>query len=145
MNITFKEITKNNLYPLSLLKLTAEQEKFVASNIYSVAQSKFHPDWHPLGIYNDDTLIGFFMYGVDDTDNTMWIIRMMIDIEHQGKGYGKEAMRMMLERIRTGHEHKEVFLCFVPTNERAKKMYESFGFTDTGKFEDDEMIYNLKF
>lgn len=145
MEITFKEITKDNLYPLSLLKMGEGQDKFVAPNIYSVAQSKFHPDWQPLGIYLGEELIGFFMYGVDDSDNTMWIIRMMIDVTHQGKGYGKVAMAKLLERIKTEHSYNDIYLCFVPANERAKKMYESFGFTDTGKFEDDEHIYKLSF
>lgn len=143
MEITFKEITKDNLYPLSLLKLGEGQDKFVAPNMYSVAQSKFHPAWLPLGIYLGEELIGFFMYGVDDEDNTMWIIRMMIDVKFQGKGYGRESLGKLIEHIKANENCSDIFLSFVPGNDRAKNLYEQYGFTDTGRVESGEIVYKL--
>jgi diamine N-acetyltransferase len=144
MNITFKEVTKDNLYALSMLKVSSEQNNFVAPNTYSVAQSKFYPSWMPLGVYDDEVPVGFFMYGIDNTDKALWIIRMMIDEKFQGKGYGRHALEKLIERIKMNNNYSEVFLSFVPGNERAKKLYESVGFKDTGRIEEDEIVYRLQ-
>ncbi|MBR5424551.1 MAG: GNAT family N-acetyltransferase [Clostridia bacterium] len=56
----------------------------------------------------------------------------MIDRRHQQKGYGKEAMRLALDFIRTfpAGEAKYCWLSYEPENEVAKKLYASFGFEE---------------
>ncbi|MDQ3022240.1 MAG: hypothetical protein M3R36_16955 [Bacteroidota bacterium] len=43
MNIILREVTKENYLEAIKLKVTLEQNNFVASNIFSIAQSKFYP------------------------------------------------------------------------------------------------------
>ena len=65
----------------------------------------------PFGIYDDDTPVGFLMigYGADEEwidapayareGYTLW--RLMIDRAYQGCGYGRAAIGLALDFIRT--------------------------------------------
>lgn len=147
MKVELREITKDNYRESVKLKVKSGQEEFVAPNVFSIAQSKFYSSWKPTAIFNDEEMVGFLMYGEDDLnegDGTIWIIRLMIDEKYQGKGFGKEAMVKLIDHIKNNYEHKEVFVSFVPANEGAKILYESLGFTDTGRIEEGEVVYCLK-
>jgi len=144
MKITLKEVTAENFNRISKLKVKESQQNFVAPNAYSVAQSKFYPSWVCLAAYAGEVPVGFTMYGIEEEDNSLWIIRMMIDEEFQGKGYGRETLQAVVEYIKSRNYVKEIFLSFVPGNDTAKKLYESFGFKDTGRFEQGEFVYKLE-
>jgi diamine N-acetyltransferase len=141
--ISLQEINRNNLHPVLELSVFEEQNNFVASNCYSLAQAKAQPECVPLAIYSDDELVGFAMYCLDHEDNEYWIYRIMIDKKHQRKGYGKLAMLQVLERLQQDDKHSKVYLSFEPENVGAKKLYESLGFTPTGDIFDGEIVYCL--
>lgn len=143
MKIELKEVTAENLKKVANLKVRESQQDFVAPNAYSVAQSKFYPSWVCLAAYAGDEPVGFVMYGTDEDDNSLWIIRMMIDERFQGNGYGREILHAVVEHIKSRNYTKEIFLSFVPGNDMAKKLYESFGFSNTGRIEDGEIVYKL--
>jgi diamine N-acetyltransferase len=71
----------------------------VASNLYSLAESKFQSNMKPLAIYHDEVMVGFLMYGIDPDDDNYWVYRLMVDREFQRKGYGKGAMKLLLEHL----------------------------------------------
>lgn len=149
MNITLKEITADNWIDAIRLKVYPDQTKFVASNVFSLAQSKFEPFWIPKGIYVDEAIVGFIMYGVEENDevwNGYWILRLMVDQAHQGKGYGRAALATVLQEIKVSGYHGPVNISFEPHNTVAERLYQSFGFTDTGKMTEDNMekIYSLR-
>jgi ribosomal protein S18 acetylase RimI-like enzyme len=62
--------------------------------------------------------------------------RFMIDKRYQGKGYGKKAMQLALDYIRTFPCGKAdtCWLSYEPENEVAKKLYASFGFIEQPQF-----------
>ncbi len=71
----------------------------------------------------------------------------MIDKRYQGKGYGKEALRLALDFIKTWPCGK-ADLCWISyerDNIIAKNLYASFGFKETGEMCDDEIVAVLKF
>ena len=76
--------------------------------------------------------------------------RFMIDKRYQGKGYGKKAMQLALDYIRTFPCGKAdtCWLSYEPENEVAKKLYTSFGFIEQPQFykgkEGEEMPAFLK-
>ena len=60
----------------------------------------------------------------------------MIDCSHQGKGYGKSALKQILNYISTkpwGEVYAVKTACY-DENIYANKMYEEFGFTKTDRF-----------
>lgn len=73
----------------------------MASNAFSIAQSKIEPDWVTKAIYNkEDQMVGFAMYGLSQMLNIYFITRLMIDYNFQGKGYGRSAMLEIIEQMK---------------------------------------------
>lgn len=99
-----KTITKDNWVKAISLRVREDQVKFVASNAVSLAQLNFLDNFHAKGIYQEEEMIGFALYGIDEDDHEYWIYRMMIDQKHQGKGYGKEAIQLVIDDIRNMKE-----------------------------------------
>ena len=140
MNISLREITKDNFDECVKLKVAEGQEKFVATNVYSIAQTKVYPTYLPFAIYDADKMVGFVMFGFDKEDEKYYLGRLMIDEKYQGKGYGKAATLEVIERMRQIEDCKEFFLSFVPGNNGAEKMYSSLGFEKTGEIVDNEIV-----
>ncbi|CAK7079834.1 spermidine acetyltransferase [Tissierella sp. P1] len=138
-------IDSENFWEIIKLKVTKQQEEFVASNTFSIAQSKVQPECIPLAIYNDETPIGFLMYCIDSIDKEYWIYRIMIDIKYQSKGYGRQAMELLINRIKEDKKHHVIFISFEPENEWAKALYESMGFTPDGRVVEGEIVYKLEY
>ena len=145
MNVTLREITADNWRACVKLKVAPEQEHFVASNVYSLAQSKYEPELIPLGICDGETMVGFLMYRpMDFGVGRVWAIyRLMVAHDQQGKGYGRAGMLALLERLRAIPGYNAVLISFVPDNDAARKLYASLGFTDTGEVDDGEIVYRL--
>jgi len=145
MTIEFRPITTDNLRPVGRLEVGPGQEHFVAPNLVSMAEWKFFPDWEPAAIHADGELVGFLMCGQDPEGDPFewWIIRFMIAAEFQGRGYGREALKMALELLMAKEECEAILLSFEPDNEIAKRMYEEVGFVDTGRIEEGEHVYRL--
>lgn len=72
----------------------------------------------------------------------------MIDRKYQNKGYGRAAMKLALDYIKTYPCGKSewCWLSYEPENEAAKKLYSSFGFVERPDLykEGDEMPAVLK-
>jgi diamine N-acetyltransferase len=143
MAITLREITRDNLRECIRLSLTEEQQNFVAPNVRSIAEAYVEPTFVPLAIYEDETMVGFVMYGRDPETGADWIIRLMIDAQHQGKGYGRAAMHAVIARIKQQPDCKEIRISYVPENSAAEQLYRSIGFEPTGEIEHDEVIARL--
>jgi diamine N-acetyltransferase len=125
-------ITKENWVKAISLRVLEDQVKFVASNAVSLAQLNFLENFHAKGIYQGEEMIGFTLYGMDEDDHEYWIYRMMIDQKHQGRGFGKEAIKLVIDDIRNIKEdhHQTITLSYEPTNEHAKLIYEKMGFQE---------------
>lgn len=67
--------------------------------------------------------------------------RLMIDKKYQHRGYGKEAMQLALDFIRTKPcgEAKYCWLSYEPENAVVRKLYHSFGFIETGDMDGAEV------
>ena len=96
------EIDRYNYLSVLDLSVSAEQKSFVASNQYSLAQAYAQPECVPLALYAENKPVGFAMYCLDEEDHQYWIYRLMIDQRYQGVGYGREAMHLLIDRIRAG-------------------------------------------
>lgn len=67
------------------------------------------------------------------------------DLSYQGKGYGKRALRRIIEFIQESHPLCRVIsLTVEQDNKRAQRLYESFGFVNLQEHnQDGEVIYQL--
>jgi len=100
MEFTLRPIAKDNWEEAIQLKVKEEQTDFIASNLYSIAEVQFLDQFTACGIYAAEQMVGFTMFGVDTDDDNYWIYRLMIDQEHQGKGYGSAAVKLVVEEIK---------------------------------------------
>ena len=156
-NITLEKITyKNYIQVLWGLKVTRNQRNYVASNLCSLAEAYVaitnKGTAMPFAICRNGKPVGFLMlgYGVsedEDIDNedpefvkiiqsSYCVWRLMIDKRYQGRGYGRKAMQLALDYIRTFPCGKAelCWLSYEPENEVAKKLYASFGFVEMPQF-----------
>src|SRR5215213_11258884 len=133
MDITLQPVTWANFSAVVALTVTPEQEDFVSANLYSIAEAYLEPTWTPLAISAEDHLVGFAMFGRDDETGRWWIMRYMIDAQHQGKGYGTAALPGLIDLIVERHGCSELFLGYEPSNEVARLLYERVGFAPTGE------------
>ena len=108
----------------------------MASNVVSLAQLNFLENFTAKGIYLGEEMVGFALYGIDDDDHEYWIYRMMIDQNHQGNGYGKKAIQLVIDDIQERKEdrHQTITLSYEPANEHAKRIYEKMGFHEVDGF-----------
>lgn len=125
------------------LVLSPEQVNFVASNDSSLQEADHDVDARPRAIMIGAQAVGFLMYDAAVDDDEATIYRFMIDRAYQGKGYGKAALRAVLEEIRQLAHVKRISICYEPDNEGARHLYGSAGFVEEGLDEDGEMIANL--
>ncbi len=144
--IHFVDVDKDNYRMIFNLKVSPSQKDFIATNIFSLAQASFEPEFVPKAIYSDDNPVGFIMWcKKDDDDGFVWIYRLMIDERYQGLGYGKEAMIQALVYLKTISKKRRIRISFEPENSAARSLYASLGFETTGLIEGGEEIYELKF
>ena len=143
--LSLVEIDRHNYLSILDLSVSEEQRSFVASNTYSLAQAFVQPECVPLALYAENKPVGFAMYCIDESDREYWIYRLMIDQRHQGRGYGRAAMLLLIDRIRSemDEQRHRIFISFEPENEVAKSLYESLGSVPDGRVEYGEIVYRL--
>ena len=155
-NITLEKITyKNYIDVCWRLKVSRKQKNFVASNNNSLAEAYVAltngGTALPFAICNNKKPIGFLMIGysvveeeyegedpkfIEMARKSYCIWRFMIDKRYQRKGYGRKAMQLALDYIRTFPcgPAESIWLSYEPENEVAKKLYSSFGFVEFPEF-----------
>lgn len=147
-------VTIKNWRELGNLKVRDDQTHFVASNIQSIAESQFgydHPEdghWNmaPYGIYDGDIPVGFLMigYNYDNSKTQGFIIRLMVDEQYQGKGYGTFGMNWILDHYRRDERIRRIGISYEPDNDVARKLYASLGFVETGEIFEGEVVAELQ-
>ncbi len=140
MAVTLRKIDDKNFWAVIKLDVGEGQESFVAPNVRSIAECVVYPYLFPNAIYSDDELVGFALYGRDPESLGYWIVRLMIDAAHQGKGFGKAATHALIDKMKNLPKCSEIFLSFVPDNSEAEHLYRMVGFEPTGETDDSGEI-----
>ena len=99
------------------------------------------------GIYHDETPVGFVMvayFTEDDRGNHgipyYFLWRLMIDEKHQGKGYGREAMQLVIDEVKTLPKGYANAFYTSTHGAAALRLYEGLGFKRTGQEAEGEEI-----
>ena len=160
--IRLVELNDDNIWDVLDLTVNKEQEDFVAPNFASIAEAylvtRDGGHVYPFGIFHGETPVGFVMIGYDYLEaggeklgfvrNNYLLWRFMIDKQYQQKGYGKAALKLALDFIRTRPcgDAEYCWLSYEPENEVARKLYCSFGFVEQAEMPEgwDEIPAVLK-
>ena len=147
MDISLKEVTKDNWLEVIHLEITKEQEDYVALNSESIAESHFHPHYVNRAIYRGDEVVGFLQYyqeleeGLPDE---FYIAQFMVDIKHQGQGIGTAATKLAIQEISAIPECKIITILYMPGHHAMRKFYARFGFIVTEEDDEDGVVMELK-
>ena len=142
--INFRAITEENFGTIIRMK-RPDDEHFVASNAYSLAQAWLYRDAgdvYPFAIYDEETPVGFMMLDEDLDEKCLIIWRIMFPVEHQCKGYGTAAIREIIRLAKESGKYDFVLIDYAPDNKIAEHVYTKLGFKHTGVFEHGE--YELR-
>ena len=144
--IHLEKILWDDYDKITKLKLKKNQKSFVAPNADSLIDAYFAVTEegmkvYTFGIYYGRKAVGFIMigyncqwaakfYGLSEKYYNIW--RFMIDKKYQGQGFGKEALRLAIEFIKTFPEGKSeaCWLSYEPENEVARNLYLKAGFVE---------------
>ena len=151
--ITLRPITRKNEDDIMLMKA---DPKLVAPNMVSMAQAFAYtmdngkpPIVH--AIYHEETPVGFVMVdyldaaaSIEDADEInnngepyYYLWRLMIDEKYQNKGYGRAAMALVIDEVKTLPlgEAKAFYTSVVmeDVNPVGANFYLSLGFKKTGE------------
>ena len=158
--LELKKINRKNVADILNLEVFDNQKSFVATNNSSIIEAYIaiteNNHVFTFGIYKDATLIGFLMIGFDvNSDDegapriakgnyNIW--RFMIDKKFQGKGFGKKAMDLALEFVKTFPcgTAKYCSLSYESDNIVARQFYKSVGFVETDEKDGDEIVAIMK-
>ena len=146
-SITLQKVGESNFIACFSLKLDAQQEKFVSHPIRSLAQAYvYYKQCTPFAVCHDGQVIGYLMVIYDYDEEAYFIWHLMIDIQHQGRGYGRAAMEAALTYIRTKPfgDSGIVRLTVNPENRTACGLYRALGFSETGRSDEDEVSWALR-
>jgi len=153
--ITLRSVTSKNVW--EIYELEAD-ENLVASNPMSFTEAYFYyleTGNNPitLGIYHKEAPVGFMMIAYnpdfDIFDNKgapyYYLWRLMIDEAYQSKGYGRKAMELLIDEIKSFKwgTANAIYTSLVPASDVTPKFYGSFGFEKTGEMDDDEIVVRL--
>ncbi|MHA1884330.1 MAG: GNAT family N-acetyltransferase [Promethearchaeota archaeon] len=150
--ISLRKINKRNLEQVINLNVKPRQKFLVAPNAKSIAQSHYTRGTWLRAIYLDKNPIGLVLL-VDSTLKFKTIIhnnpyislwRFMIDGRYQGKGYGKEALKLVIEYANSRPNVKEISLTHETLKGNAGEFYKKLGFIHTGRKIENELEMKLK-
>ena len=113
--LRIEKINGKNVWEILKLRVSESQKEFVAANDVSIIEAyttiTVNGFAFPFGIYDGKTPVGFMMIGYDSADYwedtpdiarenySLW--RLMIDENYQKKGFGREAVALGLDFIKS--------------------------------------------
>jgi diamine N-acetyltransferase len=149
--VTLREITDSNRADVVRLAVTPAQSSFVDGVADSLKEAADTPDAYPWyrAIYADDTPVGFVMIadgipaGHPEFKWPYYLWRLLIDADHQHRGYGTAALDLVVEYVRGRPGAVELVTSAVPGEGSPMSFYERSGFHRTGDMLDREHVYVL--
>ena len=137
--ITLREITATTVRAVTNLRVAPEQEGYVASNAVSIAQAYFAQDAWLRSIHAGQGLIGFAMLRdgtllpPEDAKPELSLWRFMVAREYQNRGYGREALSLLVSHARSRPGVTSIETSYVVGPHGPKDFYLTFGFRHTGE------------
>jgi diamine N-acetyltransferase len=142
--VTLREITAATLRPILELEVEVDQKQYYPrSNAYSIAEAYFAPDAWFRGIYAGETPVGFVMLSLIPERAEYFLWRLMIDRRYQRQGYGREAMHLVIDYVRTLPNATDFYTSHLRGNPGAAVLYRDLGFRYTGDETDGDLLMKM--
>lgn len=149
MDIRIHDVTQENVQEILNLRVGEAQQGFIETTQQCLDEAKECANFKPVGLYADNNLIGFAMYGYfpeNDEKGRVWLDRFLIDAKYQGFGYGKTMLDAMIQKLVDEYACDDIYLSVYEDNIAAIRLYEKFGFHFNGETDEKGeklMVKNL--
>ena len=138
--VNLVEINEENWLDYAGLSVDESQKHYLASNIGIIARGYVYRACRAkvIGIAADGTAVGLVMVrDLDEEPACYDLQQFMIDRRFQGRGYGLEALRLILAELEKEHKYDCVEVCVKKDDAQALHVYGKAGFADTGYTDPD--------
>ena len=128
------------------LEVAESQKHYVANSAVMLARAYAYREQRSRAfvIFDDETPVGMGMYHDCPELDAFDLSQLFIDERYQGKGYGKASTKLVLDAMKQDGKYCKTVLCYIEGNDAAKKLFESFGFVEIDR-DEDEIIMELQF
>lgn len=143
--VTLREITAETVREICKLTdtLLPPKKYMVAPNAMSIAQAYFEPKAWFRAIYAGETPVGFLMLydndGLPDGEPEYFLWRFMIAGPHHGKGFGRRAIELLVEYVKTRPGATELQTSCGQGPGSPEGFYRRIGFEPTGEMVGSEL------
>jgi len=132
-----------NLEAVMKLQVAAGQRRMVSNVDRSLAQVAYEPAGRAVAMFSGDEAVGMMLLydarlDKDKPAEQLYVWRILIDAQHQGRGYGRQTMLWVVEEARR-MGLKTVGLSHVEVEGNAGPFYRKLGFRYTGEVDDGEL------
>lgn len=133
--IQLLDVNDQNWLDVAALRVSESQKMFLDRTTGILARGYAYRSCNArvIGIANDEQMIGVALVkNLDEEPACYDLQQFMIDQRFQNKGYGTEALRLILSQLRKEGRYARVEVCVNKEDMPALKMYRKLGFSDTG-------------
>ena len=133
--VSLREITSETVFAICQLSdtLTEPRSRFVAPNSVSIAQAHFSEHAWFRAIYADETPVGFVMINDNPEKQAYFLWRFMIGGPYQGKGFGRRAIELLVDYVKTRPGAEELLVSCGQGEGSPEGFYLKMGFKHNGK------------
>ncbi len=142
--VTIREITEANFEAVLAVAVAPEQLRFVGTVADALRDAEEIPEAKPWyrAVYADDEPVGFVMLSWNVTPDPPRIIgpwflwKLIVDEQHQGEGFGREAVRLVAEVV-SANGAERLFTSCVPGDHGPESFWRHMGFAPTGDYDEN--------
>ena len=134
------EVNEQNWLDIRNLSVSDSQASFLDSAVGILARGYVYRNNRArvIGIAADETIVGIALVkDLDEEPACYDLQQFMIDRRYQGKGFGTEALRLILSELEKERKYDCIEVCVKKDDAAALRVYEKAGFVDTGYIDDD--------
>lgn len=134
--VSLQEITKETFFGICQLSVSPEQKLCMDTVAESLAEANFYDTAWFRAIYADAIPVGFVMLDDRPSESKYYLWRFMIDAQYQGLGFGRKAMELIIEHVKTRPNATELLTSVMQIEGGPQGFYERLGFKLTGEYAD---------
>lgn len=140
--IKLRTINEDNYKECLSLKASVENEDFIDSVAYSLAEAwVFYKDTKPFAIYENDKIIGFVSMYVGEENYQ--IINFLIDDDFQKKGLGTKAAKACISFLQNEYNAGKISVPVETRHAVAQEFWGKLGFDFSDNVEDGYVFMRL--
>ena len=138
--VTLADINESNFPAFRRLRVAEEQTGFLDNAVGILARGYVYRTERArvVGIVDGECAVGLALVkDLDEQPACYDLQQFMIDERFQRRGFGTEALRLILAELAQERKYECVEVCVKEDDAAALRLYKKAGFTDTGYVDED--------